>query len=69
MPLVLANISDFTYICANLGKTKSHALPVFHAVTGCDTTSVFKLQENDCMMYDRTSPASSVNEAREELLL
>ena len=28
-------------ICAYLGKERSQALPVFHAYTGCDTTSAF----------------------------
>ena len=29
-------------ICASLGKAKSRALPVFHALTGCDTVSAFR---------------------------
>ena len=29
-------------ICNNLGESKSHALPFFHALTGCDLTSAFK---------------------------
>lgn len=28
-------------ICRNLGESKSRALPVFHAYSGCDTTSAF----------------------------
>ena len=28
-------------ICANLGREKSLALPVFHSFTGCDTTPAF----------------------------
>ena len=28
-------------ICRNLGEDKSRALPLFHAYTGCDTTSCF----------------------------
>ena len=28
-------------ICAILGKPRSTSLPVFHALTGCDTTSCF----------------------------
>ena len=28
-------------ICASLGEQKSRSLPVFHALTGCDTTSAF----------------------------
>ena len=30
------------HICASLGEQKSQALPVFQALTGCDTTSAFK---------------------------
>ena len=30
------------YICASLGELKARALPVFHALTGCDTTSAFR---------------------------
>ena len=29
-------------ICASLGENKSRSLPVFHAFSGCDTTSAFK---------------------------
>ena len=29
-------------ICSSLGAAKSRALPVFHAMTGCDTVSAFK---------------------------
>ena len=29
-------------ICARLGEPQSRALPVFHAYSGCDTTSAFK---------------------------
>ena len=29
-------------ICASLGEAKSRALPVFHALTGCDTMSAFR---------------------------
>ena len=28
-------------ICAGLGEARSRSLPVFHALTGCDTTSTF----------------------------
>jgi len=28
-------------ICASLGELQSRALPVFHAFSGCDTTSAF----------------------------
>ncbi len=33
---------SITAICSSLGEAKSRALPVFHAVTGCDTVSAFK---------------------------
>ena len=29
-------------LCATLGESRSRALPVFHALTGCDTTSAFR---------------------------
>ena len=29
-------------ICHTLGRPKAQALPVFHALTGCDTTSAFR---------------------------
>lgn len=29
-------------ICSSLGAPRSRSLPVFHALTGCDTTSAFK---------------------------
>ena len=29
-------------ICSTLGELKSQTLPIFHALTGCDTTSTFK---------------------------
>ena len=29
-------------ICHTLGEPKARALPVFHALTGCDTTSAFR---------------------------
>ena len=29
-------------LCATLGEPRSRALPVFHALTGCDTTSAFR---------------------------
>ncbi len=32
----------FNHICASHGKLKARALPVFHALTGCDTTSAFR---------------------------
>ena len=31
-----------TYTCHTLGEPKARALPVFHALTGCGTTSVFR---------------------------
>ena len=99
---------DINAIYNNLGKPKSRALPVFHALTGSDTTSFFKgkgkksswqawqayeqatetleyiashpfehLDEHSnqfkkierliVVLYDRTSPLTSINEAREEL--
>ncbi len=33
---------SITAICSYLEEAKSRALPVFHAVTGCDTVSAFK---------------------------
>ena len=33
---------SINHICASLGEQKSQALPVFHALTGCDITSAFK---------------------------
>ena len=95
-------------ICSTLGEMRSQALPVFHALTGCDTTSALKgkgkksawqawqacdevtetfvhLSANPFMnldtdssyftsierfivvLYDRTSPLTLVNDAREEL--
>ena len=29
-------------LCATLGEPRSRALPIFHALTGCDTTSAFR---------------------------
>ena len=29
-------------LCATLGESRLCALPLFHALTGCDTTSAFK---------------------------
>jgi hypothetical protein len=95
-------------ICASLGKDWSQSLPVFHAMTGCDTTSAFnfkgkksawqawksyaeatdaflslahhpfmainissdvfcKLERLIVILYNKTSPLISVNEARMEL--
>ena len=95
-------------ICASLGE-KSRSLPVFHAFSGCDTTSAFngkgkrsawqawgfcsnavtltlefpsanplqvlkkdsihfrKLERLVIIMYDKSSPMDSVNEARMDL--
>ncbi len=95
-------------ICSVLGEPRSRGLPVFHALTGCDTTSSFKgkgkktawqawqayrdvtdtfqylachtfehlsihcvhfqrIERFTVIMYDKTSPLTSVNDAREEL--
>ena len=96
-------------VCESLGESKSRALPVFHALSGCDTTSTFngkgkrsawqawqhcdervtatldflsrhpfyRLEVNDphfaslerlvIVMYDKSSPLSSINEARMDL--
>ena len=95
-------------ICHTLGRPKAQALPVFHALTGCDTTSAFRgkgkksawqawqafeevtdtfvhlslhpfedlnadssyftaIERFIVVLYDRTSPLSLVNDAREEL--
>jgi hypothetical protein len=32
-------------ICSILGEAKSRALPVFHAMTSCDTVSAFRGRE------------------------
>jgi len=40
--LAWAKNTDFTNnICKSLGEQKSQALPMFHAYSGCDTTSAF----------------------------
>ena len=95
-------------ICESLGEPQSRALPVFHAFSGCDTTSAFngkgkklvwqawqafedvtetfvyladhpfqlldaedgnflKIERMTVILYDKTSPLSSVNETRREL--
>ena len=95
-------------ICESLGEPQSRALPVFHAFSGCDTTSAFngkgkksvwqawqafedvtetfvylaghpfllldaedgnflKIERMTVILYDKTSPRSSVNETRREL--
>ena len=33
-------------LCSTLGDSRSRALPVFHALTGCDTTSAFRGKGN-----------------------
>lgn len=104
---------NFTFIsvnklCASLGENRARGLPVFHALTGCDTTSAFvgkgkrsawqawqlyteatptlvflaknsfhnldvssqhlrRLERMAVIMYDKTSPGDSINEARKEL--
>ena len=99
---------DINSISQSLGEQASHALPFFHAFTGCDTTSQFLgkgkksaweswkaypeatkaflyakehpfqiiqlgtpeieiLERYVCVLYDKTTPLSSVNEARKEL--
>jgi hypothetical protein len=95
-------------ICASLGSQVSMALPVFHAFSGCDTTSCFygkgkksawmawksypkvtesfmtlrnhpyrtlsvqdlafkDLERFTVVVYDKTSPVLSINEARQEM--
>ena len=95
-------------IFTTLGDSRSRALPVFHALTGCDTTSAFRgkgrklawqawqayeevtetfqyladhpfehlnaesvhfrnIERLIVILYDKTSPLSSVNETRKEL--
>ena len=96
-------------ICASLGEQKSRSLPIFHAFSGCDTTSTFngkgkrsawqawelcsnavtptleflsanpfqELKEDSIhfrnlerlviIMYDKSSPMDSVNQARMDL--
>ena len=95
-------------ICKSLGEPKSRALPMFHAYSGCDTTSAFngkgkksawrawqaydevtetfvslakrpfqlldvdsqqfqKLERLTVILYDKSSPVSSINQARKEL--
>lgn len=95
-------------VCASLGETKAACLPVFHALSGCDTTSAFvgkgkhsawqawqmynevtstlaslaenpfqhldvdsehfqRIERMTVIMYDKTCPHDSINEARKEL--
>lgn len=102
------SIKHVNNICRLLGEHKARSLPVFHALTGCDTTSTFfgksklsawntwkmfpdltptleslakepfqkltpdgnifsKIERFVILMYDKTSPHQSVNEARMEL--
>ena len=97
-------------ICRNLGESKSRALHVFHAYSGCDTTSAFigkgkksawrawqvyddatdafvylanhpfalldinseqfqQLERLTVVLYDTSSPLTSLNEARKKILL
>lgn len=35
------NFLSINATCACIGETKSKSLPLFHALTGCDTTSCF----------------------------
>ena len=99
---------DITSILITVGEPKSCALPVFHALTGCDTTSVFKgkgkisaweawkayeevtntllylanypfehlkvdsahfqrIQRLIVILYDKSSPLSSINETRKNI--
>ena len=95
-------------ICTSLGETRARCLLVFHALTGCDTTSAFvgkgkhsawkawqlydevtpalaflaenpfqhldvdsdhfrRIERLAVVMYDKTCPCDSINEARKEL--
>ena len=109
-PLAWARITGFYHInviCESLGEPQSRALHVFHAFSGCDTTSAFngkgkksvwqawqafedvtetfvypaghsfqlldaedgnflKIERMTVILYDKTSPLSSVNETRRE---
>ena len=96
------------HICKSLGEPRSQALPMFHAYSGCDTTSAFngkgkksawrawqayddvtetfvhlakspfqlldvdsqqfqKLERLTVILYDKSSPESSINQARKEI--
>ena len=95
-------------VYVSLGETRARCLPVFHALSGCDTTSAFvgkgkpsawqawqlynevtptlaslaenpyqhldvdlehfrKIERMAVIMYDKTCPYDSINEARKEL--
>lgn len=99
------SLKHINSICSSLGENKARSLPVFHALTGCDTTSSFfgksklsawntwnifpdvtpslealatdpfqkltlscdifsSLERFLILMYDKTCPLQSVNEAR-----
>ena len=99
------SVININGVCSSLGESKSRALPVFHAFTGCDCTSQFcgigkktawrawelntgvtlalediathlfqkltassenfqKLKRFTIIMYDKSSPLDSVNDAR-----
>jgi hypothetical protein len=99
------SLKHINSICNHLGESKSRSLPVFHALTGCDTTSGFfgkskllawntwnifpglsqslealakepfqkltlssdifsMIERFVILMYDKTSPLQSVNDAR-----
>ena len=99
------SVININGVCSFLGESKSRALPVFHAFTGCDCTSQFcgigkktawrawelnsdvtlalediathpfqkltassenfqKLERFTIIMYDKSSPLDSVNDAR-----
>ena len=46
LPLIQTRISECIVgmhaICTYLGEARAWALPIFHALTGCDITSVFR---------------------------
>ena len=53
--------SNFRYlhinaICNALGREKAIALPIFHSVTGCDTTSTFWEREEGSMACMESIP-------------
>lgn len=43
-------------IARSLGPSKSTALPVFHAYTGCDTVSSFSTKGKKSASYDDVTP-------------
>ena len=99
---------SINHISSSLGERKAQALPFFHALSGCDTTSAFRgegkksawqawqayeevtetfvflanhpfhrltddsthfhrIERYTVVLYDKTSPLNSVNEARQDL--